>query len=312
MSGRLLGTLGALFFIAHPLGAAALSNLSSASSSTSPDAITLATTPSAAASSSAPSPASPPPAASPSALHRGGSAAAAAGALSEGLGNVLPWGELLKGAPGTWAEYALLVGNHPVGPYLRFLILGEERTSSAGGAWIELWISQRPGSATQAYRMLLVDHPTRGVEVRRAFARLLGGEVQELDLADLPGIAPTPRGEGSSPKTHSSKSEPSKAQPSTSEPSGLRPPKGRVAKGQQSAILTPAGSFEAELVTLDTTRGGTKAWFTPKIPLFGLARLEAGELGLELHSFGEGGASVVPPPREAAPAPSAANRGAAN
>ncbi|WP_373047708.1 hypothetical protein [Vulgatibacter sp.] len=181
--------------------------------------------------------------------------------------DALPWERLAGAHPGDWAEYVVHVGGHPVGPWLRLLVVGP----GAGGTWVEIWISQRPGSATQAYRLLLGD---RG-GVRRVVARLLGGQSREMPP---PAAAPTRKSSAPTEWTR---------------------------RGEE-VVQTEAGSLRAEAT--ESWSGGERiacAWFAPEVPVLGLVRLDlAGGSGLELHRWGRGGNGVVevpdpPPPREA-------------
>jgi len=188
--------------------------------------------------------------------------------------DLLPWKAALGSTSGDWAEYALLIGGYPVGPYLRFLVVGQDVFEGRPATWIELWISQRPGSASQAYRMLVAADRSGKVAVRRTLVRLLGGEVQEIAPEELIGSG------GSGDR-------------------GPRPAEAPRVMGQAqpTAVLTPAGSFVSRLVRFDDRADGAKAWFSERVPLFGLVRLEtAGQLGLELHATGTGGESVVAVP----------------
>lgn len=187
----------------------------------------------------------------------------------------LPWATFSGGEPGTWVEYASLVGGYPVAPYLRVLLLGTEKVEGTEATWIEIWISQRPGSATQAFRLLVEGDPSRPGGIRKARVRLLGGRVQEVPPEDL---MPTDPATGhdvamvSRPRLDS----------------------------ETTSILTAAGSFESRLATLGRSGRDTKLWLSPAVPVFGLVRLEiAGRAGLELHAMGTGGRGVV----EDAPAP---------
>ena len=183
--------------------------------------------------------------------------ASRAGAAPLPFAEALPWARVAAAHAGDWAEYAVRVGEHPVGPWLRFRVLG---SAPEGGTWIEVWISERPGSATQAYR-LLVDADGRP---RRVVARLLGGASRELELPDE-------RDEG----------------PPSSDPT-------LVTLGEEP-VQTGAGTL---LATRVESRQGpswvVRAWVASEVPVFGLARIDLPSgTGLELSGWGRGGKGVV-------------------
>jgi len=176
----------------------------------------------------------------------------------------LPWSSFAKAPPGTWVEYATLVGGHPVAPYLRVLVVGDDVVAGEAGTWIELWMSQRPGSATQAFRLFLSGAQGSAGSIRKARVRLLGGEVRDIPAdawaqADAARVA---EGGQVAPRMHS----------------------------ETVSLLTPAGSFPCTLARA----GDAKLWISPKVPAFGLVRMEIpGRAGLELHATGSGGRGVV-------------------
>lgn len=174
----------------------------------------------------------------------------------------LPWERVANAHPGEWAEYVVRVGDHPVGPYLRFTVIGPAEVG--GGTWLEIWISERPGSATQAYR-LLVDE--KG-QPQRVIGRLLGGASRELPVPrpDEPGPPPAP-------------------------------PRSFVERGEES-VPTRAGVVQA---TRTEARDGAtwiaRAWLARSVPVLGLVRLDlASGAGLELHGWGRRGKGVVTVP----------------
>jgi len=181
--------------------------------------------------------------------------AAAAGPLP--FARALPWDHVASAHAGDWAEYVVRVGDHPVGPWLRFLVLGHDES----GTWVEIWISENRGSATQAYR-LLVDERGR---TRRLVGRLLGGPSRELPL-------PNDADEGP----------PDAAAPAF------------VTLGEE-AVQTGAGILRATRIeSRDGPRWVARAWVAREVPIFGLARMDlASGTGLELSGWGRGGRGVV-------------------
>ncbi|HWV39612.1 MAG TPA: hypothetical protein VN033_14180 [Vulgatibacter sp.] len=179
---------------------------------------------------------------------------------------VLPWSSFTTGEPGTWVEYATLVGGHPVPPYLRVILLGDGAAGGEGGAWIEIWLSQRPGSAGQAFRVLVGTSPGREGAILAARARLLGGKVQEIAPDAWAAHA---GGDGASV--------PGRPQ--------LLP--------EVVSVLTPAGSFPSRMARA----GEAKLWISSAVPGLGLVRLELpARAGLELHAIGTGGRGIVEEP----------------
>ena len=174
--------------------------------------------------------------------------------------SVLDARALTRAEPGAWAEYLTVVGGHPVGPWVRILALGP--AEQADGFWIEVWISQRPGSATQAFRMLLVDDPGVPGGVAQVVGRILGGPPQKLPLPEAPPA------QGA---------------------------QGTWVRGAIEAVQTSAGTIRARRAEL--IRDGkpvARAWLDAELPILGLARLElASGVGLELYAFGRGGIGVV-------------------
>lgn len=183
--------------------------------------------------------------------------------------SLLPWSSFTKGEPGVWVEYATLVGGHPVAPYLRVLLLGDGVAGGEKGTWIEVWISQRPGSASQAFRLLVGTGPGKAGAILSARVRLLGGRVQEIEPEAW--AAGAGGGQSSGPGAHH-----------------ILP--------DVVAVLTPAGSFPSRMARA----GGAKIWISSAVPAFGLVRLDLPRgAGLELHAIGTGGRGVV---EDAAPA----------
>lgn len=177
----------------------------------------------------------------------------------------LPWGSFAKAPPGTWVEYATLVGGHPVAPFLRVLVVGDEVVDGEAGTWIEIWMSQRPGSATQAFRLLLSTNPESARAIRKARVRLLGGKVQDVPTDAWSRADPAKRGVAGGPGAPQLQSE-------------------------TTSLLTPAGSFPCRLAKA----GDAKLWLSTRVPVFGLVRMEIpGRAGLELHAMGSGGRGVV-------------------
>lgn len=227
-------------------------------------AVTLAPLPSQASADGAPVPAG---------AGRAGPAAAAAAAatstpppaLSFGLLQSLPMQQRAEDEAGVWVELAVTLGQQIIGPYLRYTVAGRD----AEGVWIELWISQRPGSGTQAFQLLLSDDGAGPSKILRARQRVLGGKVVDLEL---PAEAPEDEREG-------------RLLPRTKE--------------RDEPILTNAGTFQARRVDLFDARGGdlvASFWRADEVPIFGVARFGFAEgLGMELHAFGAGGSSLFPP-----------------
>jgi hypothetical protein len=173
----------------------------------------------------------------------------------------LPWSRIGSAPAGDWAEYMVRVGEHPVGPWLRFLVVGP---AADGGTWLEIWISERPGSATQAYRLLVDAHG----RTRRVIGRMLGGASRELPIPEVDAEGPPPDGAVEF-----------------------------VELGEES-VPTRAGALRA--VRTEARRGAgwlARAWLAQQVPVFGLVRLDlASGAGLELHRWGRGGKGVVTVP----------------
>jgi len=188
---------------------------------------------------------------------------------------LLPWSSFTSGEPGLWVEYATLVGGHPVAPYLRVLLLGEGIAGGETGTWIEVWISQRPGSASQAFRLLVGTAPGKAGAILAARVRLLGGRVQEIE--------PEAWAAGADGENGSARS-------------------ALHVLPDVVSVLTPAGSFPSRMARA----GDAKIWISSAVPGFGLVRLELPRrAGLELHAMGTGGRGVVDeaaPVRDLAPA----------
>lgn len=162
--------------------------------------------------------------------------------------------------PGAWVEYAVQVGGVSVGPWIRFLAV--PGTGDAKEPELEIWLSQRPGSATQAFRLRASgEEGARGV-----VARLLGGPSRLLEV-EAPAAARA-------------------AAPPSVAPIGEGP------------VQTDAGTFRSRAVEIrrEGKRIG-KAWIAEGVPLFGLVRLElASGAGLELSGMGQEGRGVVNEP----------------
>lgn len=187
-------------------------------------------------------------------------------ARAQGLGpwaNHLPWERMATAKTGTWVEYVMGTEEKSTGPWLRFLALGQ---GPRGGVWVEIWISQRPGSASQAFRLLLRGDPGKPGGILEAHARLLGGAVQEIPVDLLPLGEERPGLPGERPSVST----------------------------EETAVQTEAGTFRAHLVEMGTGPTKVRGWFSRSIPLFGLVRLCLPEgQNLELHGMGEGGLPVI-------------------
>lgn len=179
---------------------------------------------------------------------------AARGALP--FADALPVEALADAHEGAWAEYVTVVGGEPVGPWVRFLAGARE----AGGRWIEVWISSRPGSASQAFRLLL--DPAAPGGVARVRGRLLGGPIRDLPW-DAPGGAGAAAGAWSTLGTES--------------------------------IQTAVGTLRTRRAELRRAgRRAATAWLDAAIPVLGLARLElANGAALEIHAWGSAGRSIL-------------------
>lgn len=181
---------------------------------------------------------------------------------------MLPWERLRESPPGSWVELAPLIGGVPTKPYLRFLVVEKE----GAGTWLEIWISERAGSASLVYLLLVEARTDGGVTVRRVLSRTLGGPVQELP----PESMDFTEGENGSPGRRAS---------------------GTWTTGAYEAVLTPAGTLRA--LRSELRAGGEvvlRLWSTEAVPIFGLARMEylSGHIGWEVHAFGEDGSPVIP------------------
>lgn len=186
------------------------------------------------------------------------SVAARARAQGPSLSRELPWDRFEAAPVGTWVEYVLVQGDKAVGPYLRLTALG---SAPGGGTWLEIWVSQRPGSATQAFRLRI-----EGGKVKGTWARLLGGKPQELPLEE--------RGDDPLPMPVDGAS---------------------LQAGEPAPIQTAAGTYRA--VPAELRSGGgriARSWISPEVPLLGLVRLERADgTSLELHGVGKDGRGVV-------------------
>lgn len=174
--------------------------------------------------------------------------------------------ERLRGeAEGAWIEMAVTLAGIPVGPYLRFC-LGERE---AAGVWMELWISQRPGSGSQAVRLLMSPGRDGGPEIVRALGRTFGGAITELEIA---------AGEGGGPRAAGAPAAAGNARDDAA---------GGVSEGNEP-LLTPAGSFLARKVELrDRGRRTATLWYADELPLLGIAKIEfADAIGMEVHAHG--------------------------
>lgn len=168
--------------------------------------------------------------------------------------------------PGTWVELAVTAGGVEVGPYLRFIVAAPDPE----GVWIELWISQRPGSGSQAFRLLLAPEEGGRFAVRRVTHRLLGGEPVELPLED----EMLAEAEGRGATGHGA-----------ARPAGTR--RLRTAARQES-VLTHAGTFRAERVEVwEGDEHVSTLWRSAAVPLFNLVKADfGGVLGMEVHGMG--------------------------
>lgn len=186
------------------------------------------------------------------------------------LSSHLPWERLTEAKAGVWVEYVLLSDKGDKGPWLRFLALGP---GPSEGRWVEIWISQRPGSGSQAFRLLVKGDPGDPNALLKAYARLLGGSVQEIPVDELKW---------------------------TDAPPGalhLRSTRYGPSLEEETAVQTEAGTFRSRSVVAGEGDQVVRAWFSVSIPLFGLVRLSLPSgLSLELHSMGEGGVPMIEPP----------------
>jgi hypothetical protein len=179
--------------------------------------------------------------------------------------------------PGTWVEFAVTAGGVEVGPYLRMVLAGEE----GPGTWIELWISQRPGSGSQAFRILLAPGEAGRPTVQRVQTRTLGGQPTDLPLEDLGGGATAPGGVADA------------GRPPRDAGGGSRnttPGRELRTASTRSPVLTGAGTIRAEKVEVWEGRHLVcTLWRSEEVPLFGLVQADfGGVLGLVLHGQGTG------------------------
>lgn len=187
------------------------------------------------------------------------------------LSNHLPWERLTEAKAGVWVEYVLLSDKGDKGPWLRFLALGP---GPSDGRWVEIWISQRPGSGSQAFRLLVKGDPGDPNALLQAYARLLGGPVQEIPVEELKWTDARPTGA-----------------------LALRASGHGPALDEETAVQTEAGTFRSRSVVAGEGDQVVRAWFSRSVPLFGLVRLSLPSgLALELHSMGEEGAPMIEPP----------------
>jgi len=188
-------------------------------------------------------------------------------AALDAFAGALPWDRLASAHPGEWAEYAMRAEGRVTGPWLRFLVVGP--AAGGEGIWLEVWISSRPGSATQAWRMLLTGDPAAPGGVARLIGRSFGGPSRALELPPPEEPVQGPPGAGAA----------------------------RWIAGEDETLLTEAGSIRARSASL--YREGVllaRSWVAPAVPVFGLVRLELqGGGGLELHAWGRAGRGVVDP-----------------
>lgn len=188
----------------------------------------------------------------------------------------LPWERLARAEAGTWAEYSMISEERAVGPWLRFLSLGP---GPEGGHWVEIWISQRPGSGTQAFRLLLRGDPSQPGSVIRASARLMGGPAQEIRVELLQGDLST----------------------------ATQPPMTGTSTTMEAPVQTEAGTFRSQLVELRSGTEVVRSWFAEAVPLFGLVRLQLPSgVGLELQGMGRDGVPMIEIPSTVQPEPRSA------
>ena len=206
----------------------------------------------------------------------------------------LPW-DKLESSVGSWAEFAMLTGGYPTGPFLRIAIVGEEEVDGKAGTWVEIWISQQPGSASQVYKILTVGDPRRPGALKRALFRWAGGAVNELPKEKLAMKEPKAR-----------RRDAQCAVAGTCAAEAIDHP--------PEAVQTPAGTFQARKREV-REKGKTVArvWYTDDLPVMGVVRLDLADgRGLELIEVGTGARSAISGPvrvYDPGPPPAAAGKG---
>ncbi len=159
---------------------------------------------------------------------------------------------------GEWVVYR--IGPEPY-RYLRVAVLGTAPTKRGDGFWMEVDIGPVPLGGAISMKMLTVGDPRDGLNIERAYFRLAGGMVQELDAAALGRL----------------KHPPAAAAPTQSfEPS--------IPAQDYAPRITHAGSFRS--VKVDNG-AGTVFWLSPEAPVFHLVSISLPDRDMEIFAFGD-------------------------
>ena len=158
-------------------------------------------------------------------------------------------------------------------------MIGEETVEGRKGTWVEVWISQQPGSASQVYKILTVGDPRRPGMVKRALFRWAGGAVNEIPVEELAEREPKPR-----------------RRDDVCWETGTC--QGQAVDRPPEPVQTPAGTFQARLRELrQDGKTVARVWYTDEVPVLGLVRLDLLDgRGLELIEVGQAARSAIPGP----------------
>lgn len=190
-----------------------------------------------------------------------GSASARAEAVDQAklladLSQTFPGG-MFTPVVGQWVVYR--IGPEPF-RFWRVAILGKAPTSRGEGYWMEIDVGPVPLGGALSLKILAVGDPRDGTQVERAFFRLGGGIVQELDPAALGRI-------------HHDRS----PAPNVS----MQP---TIPAQDYTTRLTHAGSFRS--VKIDNGEGIT-LWLSPEAPVFHIVSVVAPERNMDVFAFGD-------------------------
>jgi hypothetical protein len=159
---------------------------------------------------------------------------------------------------GQWAVYR--IGPEPY-RFLRVAVLSKAATPHGEGVWLEVDVGPVPLGGALGMKLLTRGDPREGTNIERAYFRLAGGMVQELDGAALnrirhPAAAPGPT--------------------QSMEPN--------IPPQDYTSRLTHAGSFRS--VKVDNG-AGTVFWLSPDAPVFHLVSIDLPDRSMEIFAAGD-------------------------